>query len=263
MLQNYSSSEIESNGDQEVALGRSNWWMLLIIPSWVLVSFYIAQNIIVAVLWLLSIFNAPIESYNQTILNTIVASLVYVLTLAIAILMPFLTKKHTTSRKDLGLTRLPVWTDIFLTPAGLVVYLIFSSLLILLATRVLPGFDVNQVQSTGFGQLSQRYEYILAFVALVVVAPVAEEILFRGYLYGKLKKFVPTWVAIIATSILFGAAHGAWNVAIDTFALGIMLCLLRELTGSLWSSILLHMAKNSIAFYMLFIYPSLLTTLVR
>jgi membrane protease YdiL (CAAX protease family) len=101
----------------------------------------------------------------------------------------------------------------------------------------------------------------LAFVTLVVVAPIAEEIIFRGYMYGKLKKFVPIWVAILATSLLFGAVHGAWNLAIDTFALSIVLCSLREFTGNIWASILLHMVKNGIAFYILFIYPTLLTTL--
>jgi len=95
----------------------------------------------------------------------------------------------------------------------------------------------------------------------VIVAPVAEEIIFRGYLYGKLKKFVPIWVAIVVTSLIFGAIHGAWNLAIDTFALSLILCLMREFTGNIWSSILLHMVKNGIAFYILFINSSLLTTL--
>ena len=82
-------------------------------------------------------------------------------------------------------------------------------------------------------------------------------------MYGKLKKFVPIWVAILVTSALFGSIHGAWNLAIDTFALSIVLCLLRESTGNIWASILLHMAKNGIAFYILFINPTLFTTLGR
>jgi len=129
-------------------------------------------------------------------------------------------------------------------------------------TTLFPWIDVNQVQDTGFSNLGQRYEYILAFLTLVVIAPVAEEAIFRGYLYGKVKKFVPIWVAILATSLLFGFIHGAWNLAIDTFALSIILCILRESTGSIWSSILLHMAKNSIAFYVLFINPLLLAIIV-
>jgi len=90
-----------------------------------------------------------------------------------------------------------------------------------------------------------------------VIAPFAEEVLFRGYLYGKIKHYAPVWLAIILSSVLFGVAHGAWNVGVDTFALGIILCLLREITGSLWASIFVHMAKNGLAYYLLFINPVL------
>lgn len=243
--------------------GKYIWWMLLIFPAWVTVSFFVAQILVAGLVWLLNIFNVPLKSFNLTVLNTSLTTFVYIVTLLLVIVVPWLIKKIKTNRLEVGLVRLPKWTDIILTPAGLIVYLIFSSLLILLATKVFPWFDINQVQNTGFSQPGQQYEYILAFATLVVIAPVAEEVLFRGYLYGKLKKFVPVWVAIITTSVLFGTIHGTWNIAIDTFALSIILCLLRELTGNIWASILLHMVKNGIAFYILFIYPTILTTLVR
>jgi membrane protease YdiL (CAAX protease family) len=96
---------------------------------------------------------------------------------------------------------------------------------------------------------------------LIIVAPVAEEVLFRGYLYGKLRKSVPVWAAIGIVSVLFGSIHGQWNVAIDVFALSIVLCVLREITGSIWAGILLHMVKNGLAFYILFINPAVLGTI--
>jgi membrane protease YdiL (CAAX protease family) len=109
----------------------------------------------------------------------------------------------------------------------------------------------------------------LAFVTLVVIAPLAEEVLFRGYLYGKLKQYIPIWLAVIVVSAIFGIFHLfgtdpiAWNLAVDTFALSVVLCVLRETTGNLWASVLLHMLKNGIAFYLLFINPAFLSTLVR
>jgi len=237
--------------------------MLVIFPAWVTVSFFAAQILVGGLVIALGLMNAPLESVNIAIFNTTITAIIYIITILLVIGLPWLTKKITTNMNEVGLTRLPNWTDIILTPAGLVVYLTLSSLLIFLATRFLPNFDVNQIQNTGFNQLSQQYEYILAFATLVIIAPVAEEILFRGYLFGKLKKYVPIWIAIIATSLLFGVIHGAWNIMIDTFALSVILCLLRELTGNMWASILLHMVKNGIAFYILFIYPTILTTLVR
>ncbi len=263
MSQNYSKlSQKPIEGSVE-SRDRTNWWMILVIPAWVVISFFGAQIVVIGLSWGFKLSGVSLISLNPSILNTLLASLIYLITLAFVILLPLRIKKIKTSRKEIGLTRLPRWGDILLAPAGLVAYLIVSSLLILLATKVLPGFNIDQVQDTGFSQVSQRYEYVLAFATLVVVAPIAEEILFRGYLFGKLKKYVPVWVAVIITSVLFGTVHGSWNVAIDTFALSIMLCLLREFTGSIWSSILLHMIKNGIAFYILFIYPTLLTTLVK
>lgn len=236
-------------------------WMAIGLPAWVVIGFFAAAFLIGGLLALLRALNVPITGINENVLSTALAALVYLLTLGVVIGLPWLVKKRRVTLQDIGLQRLPSWTDIWMAPAGLIVYLILSAGLIMLATSLLPWFDVGQAQSTGFGQLSQRYEYILAFVTLVVIAPVAEEILFRGYLFGKLKKFIPIWVAILITSLLFGFIHGAWNVAIDTFALSVVMCLLRLSTGSLWAPILLHMTKNGIAFYILFINPTILHTL--
>ena len=235
--------------------------LMIAMVAWVFVGFVAAQMLISGLLWLMDQFDVSLVSIDQTVLESILAALIYLITLAIVIGLPWLIKKRRTTLGDIGLTRLPTWTDIFMAPVGLVVYFVLSTILISLATAFLPWFDSSQAQDTGFSGLTYNYEYVLAFLTLVVVAPVAEEIIFRGYLFGKLKKFLPIWVAVVATSLLFGLVHGAWNLAIDTFALSIVLCLLRQSTGSLWAPILLHMSKNGIAFYFLFINPTLLNTL--
>ncbi|MBO7664280.1 CPBP family intramembrane metalloprotease, partial [Candidatus Saccharibacteria bacterium] len=60
-------------------------------------------------------------------------------------------------------------------------------------------------------------------------------------------------VATLITSIAFGCMHGQWNVGVNVFALSVVLCVLREITGSIYSGILVHMLKNAIAFYLLYI----------
>lgn len=256
MLQNSSSDDVSP--EPETPKLR---WGLLILPAWVFGGFLVSQLLVIGLIQLLRVFGLSLDSVNQTIINTLFSILIYTITLIIVIGLPWMVTKYKTSKQDLGITRLPSWTDIWLAPTGLIIYFILSALLILAATHLVPWFNVEQLQDTGFDKLSQRFEYILAFATLVVVAPLAEEVLFRGYLYGKLRKSVPVWVAILATSLLFGLIHGAWNVAIDTFALSIVLCLLREITGNIWASVLLHMAKNGIAFYILFINPMIFTTL--
>lgn len=235
--------------------------LLIAMIVWVFVSFITAQIIVSVLLWLFSILHVPLTLIDETVIETILAALIYLITLGLVIGLPWLIKKRKTSLSDVGLGRLPSWTDILMAPAGLIVYFILSAVLIMVATALLPWFNSGQVQNTGFGHLNFNYEYILAFLTLVVIAPVAEEVIFRGYLFGKLKKFLPVWIAVLATSLLFGLIHGAWNLAIDTFALSVVMCILRQNTGSLWAPILLHMSKNGIAFYILFINPTLLHTL--
>lgn len=233
---------------------------VVLLPVCVATAFVSASLIVAGVLIAVKSLGwyTPVE--NDPVLATVSAALVYSLALAIAVGIPYLYKK-TTSLKDLGLGRLVSWLDIFSAPAALVVYMVFSGLLMVAMSSLFPSLDMQQVQDVGFSNLSSRYQYVLAFLTLVVIAPIAEEALFRGYLYGKLKKYVPLWVAVVVTSLLFGAAHGQWNVAIDTFALSVVMCALREMTGSIWAGILLHMTKNGIAFYFLFINPSILSTL--
>lgn len=235
-------------------------WMGIALPVWVIASFVLVQ-VVVSLLFILADNLGLLGGVNPAILSTVTGAIVYTLTLLLVIGLPILVKNYKTSKKDLGLEKLPTWIDLLLAPAGFLVYLFLSAILILLATQFFTFFDADQVQDTGFNQLGQGFEYLLAFVTLVIIAPVAEEILFRGYLFGKLMKHVPIWIAILITSALFGLAHGAWNVGIDVFALSIVLCLLRLTSKSLWPSILLHMMKNGLAFYLLFINPTLLSTL--
>ncbi|HEX6416011.1 MAG TPA: type II CAAX endopeptidase family protein [Candidatus Saccharimonadales bacterium] len=236
--------------------------LALAFPLWVLVSFGVAQALVYTILWILTRLGVPIDLFDGAAFQTLATAVIYTLSLSIAVGLPWLIKKRRANWGELGLNRLPTWTDILLAPAGFIVYFLASALLIFLTTQLLPGFDVEQVQEIGFDNIAQRHEYLMAFITLVIIAPVAEEALFRGYLYGHLRARIPIWLAMLITSAVFGAVHGQLNVAIDTFALSMIMCSLREVTGSIWAGILLHMLKNGLAFYLLFVNPSLVGIMV-
>lgn len=245
-----------------IAPVRRKWSMIIGLTALVFMAFFTAEIAVYYGALLLKNLGFSFSSINESVLNTISSVLIYILAIAITIGLPWSIKKHKTTREELGFLRLPSWMDILITPAGLIVYVIFSAIASLIFFKIFPGINITQTQNVGFSDMSQNYQYILAFITLVIVAPVAEETLFRGYLFGKLKKYhIPVWIAMIVTSALFGAIHGQWNLAIDTFALSMVMCLLRQITGNLWAPILLHMAKNGIAYYILFINPLFLTTL--
>lgn len=241
---------------------RNKAWIIgLGLPAWVLLAFLAVQLFVGITLAGLSAFGLTLDGVNGAVQSTVLGGVIYLLTLVVVIGVPRLVLKKRTSLTELGLQQGPRWRDIGLAPLGYVGYLILATFLIFLAQQFLTFIDFDQAQDVGFEGLTLQYEYILAFTMLVIVAPIAEEIIFRGYLLAKLRARLPLWVAILITSLLFALVHFAWNVGIDTFALSIVLCLLVVWSKSLWPAILLHMLKNFVAFYFLFINPNLLTTL--
>lgn len=229
--------------------------------AWVFLGFALAQAVVVFALIGLRQVGLSFQGLNENVANTIVVAIMYGLAIFLVIGLPWVVKRRGTNRAQLGLQRLLRWSDFLWSLGGFVVYIILSILVTTLGGLLLTFVDFSQTQDTGFSQIASQFEYIVAFISLVIVAPIAEEILFRGYLFGKLRKYIPVWASIILTSLLFAAVHGQWNVGLDVFALSIVLCVLRLMTGSLWSSILLHMLKNGIAYYFLFINPLLSSTL--
>lgn len=158
----------------------------------------------------------------------------------------------TITKNELGVAEFPTFVDIGLAPIGYVAYMILATVLTT-AMSVFTWFVSDQPQDVGFGYFITAGDRIMAMIALVIIAPIAEEILMRGWLYGKMRTRIGAISATLLVSLLFGLLHGQWNVAVSTFALSVVLCSLREITGTIWSGILLHMLTNGIAFYLLYI----------
>lgn len=231
------------------------------LPVWVFLGFMLAQAIVIVLIELLQKIGVPLGDIDPSLFQVIAGGIIYALSLLIVIGVPWLTKKARTTKEELGVHRPPNLMDFVWVPAGAVAYIFLTLIITALAMLFLKFVDYGQPQDVGFNGINTQVEYIMAFIMLVVIAPIAEELLFRGYLLGKLRKYTKLWIAILITSVLFGLVHFAWNVGLDTFALSIVLCLLRVVSGSLWPSIMLHMLKNGVAYYFLFIDPNILSTL--
>lgn len=87
-------------------------------------------------------------------------------------------------------------------------------------------------------------QWIVAILAMVVVAPIAEEIVFRGMVQQAARRALGRWFSVIFTGVVFAVWHGQlWNVAALTLV-GLFLGLVFEATGSLLASIAAHAAYN-------------------
>lgn len=161
---------------------------------------------------------------------------------------------------ELGLKDLPTWTDIGLALVSYIGYLLLA-LVFTSFFSIFPWFNADETQDVGLSLFMSKPELVVSFFAVVVITPIAEEIIFRGFLYGKLREKlaeatsnkVSIVLSVFLVSLLFGVMHGQWNVGVNVFALSIVLCLLREVTGTIHSGILLHMLKNGIAFFLVYV----------
>ncbi len=92
---------------------------------------------------------------------------------------------------------------------------------------------------------------LAAFVTVVIIAPITEEIIFRGLIYGAFEKRFRVTGAILASSAVFALVHLQVAYFIPIFCLGIVLGWARYKTGSLGLPILVHVLNNGIALLLL------------
>lgn len=85
------------------------------------------------------------------------------------------------------------------------------------------------------------------FLAIVIIGPITEEVLFRGLIYTRLKAGMPTIVAAVLSALIFGLAHGEVIWVIDAAIAGLMFVWLFEITHSLYAPIVMHMTNNAIS----------------
>lgn len=139
-----------------------------------------------------------------------------------------------------------------LLAAGFAYYVItdlYASLLSLHGTDKLPAPLGTTTSTIGLAGVA-------AFVC--VIAPVAEEFFFRGFIFSVLRRMrivvagrdIGVWVAAVITGILFGLAHTGSALSQDLIPLGFLgfvLCLLRWRTRSLYPCMALHSLNNALA----------------
>lgn len=85
----------------------------------------------------------------------------------------------------------------------------------------------------------------LAITGEAILVPIMEEVVFRGLLYGRLRRGMPAIVAAIISSLVFGLMHGHPIWALWAFAAGMVFCYARMKTDSILPGIIMHIMMNS------------------
>src|ERR1017187_3234899 len=92
---------------------------------------------------------------------------------------------------------------------------------------------------------------LAAFLSVVIVGPIVEEILFRGLIYGALEKRLRVTGAILVSSLFFALVHLQVVYFIPIFCLGLVLGWARWKANSLGLPILIHVLNNGVALILL------------
>jgi CAAX protease family protein len=225
-------------------------WPLWVVPASILLGFVGGQVGIILVDVVGSIAGASVS--NPTPAMAIGGSIVFDLCfLGGAIWLASLSGHARPS--DFGFRRVSWRAAITSVAAAAVAYYVltavYASVLHLTGTDKLP---------TEFGVGRSTWAVIGTAAFVCAVAPMAEEIFFRGFFFGSLRRLhIPLggrelgpWIAAVVTGILFGLAHFSSaqpEFLIPLGFLGFVLCLVRWRTGSLYPGMVLHSANNALA----------------
>lgn len=96
-------------------------------------------------------------------------------------------------------------------------------------------------------------EIAMAFVLVGIVAPVVEEVTFRGIVFPSLRAAWGTTPALLASGVLFGVVHLQLPLALPLALIGIALAMVFLRTRSLWSSIIAHCMYNTVSLALAFL----------
>lgn len=139
----------------------------------------------------------------------------------------------------------------------------FAVLVLALGTimRLLGDVDPPQQQALDDAAVG-GVDAMLAVVLAVLIAPVLEEVVFRGALHGALRERVGVWPAALLSSGVFAAIHleivtSSPAFLVQLFVLGLVFVWLYERTGNLVAPTVAHLVFNAISISVAYIAPQL------
>lgn len=87
----------------------------------------------------------------------------------------------------------------------------------------------------------------LFLIGGAVIAPIVEEIFFRGFIFAGLRPYYGWQKAALISSLIFALVHLTLNAIVPIFILGYIFALLYQVSDSIWPSILMHVLTNTLA----------------
>ncbi len=216
------------------------WYGPLALVSGIVVTF-IAVLIIEGVVRAASgHLNTSSPALNDTL--TFVQDAIFV---AVAVLFAGMTKRP--RPWHFGLRGARLWPTIGWAALGIGAFLLVE---VLYTAIVTP--KGKQTVTQDLGANTGQIALIAGAFVVIVIAPIAEEIFFRGFFYRALRTRFNIWVAAAIDGVVFGMIHYTGSSVLTILpilaVLGFVFCLVYERTGTIFATIGLHAANNWAAY---------------
>ncbi len=147
-----------------------------------------------------------------------------------------------------GLRQTAFWPAVGWAALGLVCFYLFAAIY---GAIVQPDKqDITETLGADRGTVG----LIVAGCVVMILAPLAEEVFFRGFFYASLRSKFGIVVAALVDGVVFGLVHFNFDgldqllILPPLMVLGVIFCLVYEKTGSLWPVVAMHAFNNAVAY---------------
>ncbi|KJJ84466.1 Abortive infection protein [Candidatus Omnitrophus magneticus] len=217
-------------------------WNIMDVVKVSIIFLFLGYVFVLIEVFLIKIFPFLKNENLLMVLNTTAVN-----TFGIGVIFYFVLKKYKQRLEDLGITCKKFFYNVFYAVVG---YL--ALIPIVLVIMSVTFFAVKWLQYEPPVQpivelfLLEKQTSVLWISAIfaAIFGPLAEEIFFRAFLYSAVKRVTGALGAIIITSFIFSVLHIHIVGFLPIFVLGFLLSYLYEKTGSLVSSITVHIIHN-------------------
>ncbi len=186
---------------------------------------------------------------DSSVPRALLLALQYIVVAGVTLGVIYLRVRQRSSHplRTLGVRARRVWQLIAVGIAG---YSVFLTAMVAVAAIIgaLFGGSIRLAQTAEeiVGGAQSPGEIAIYFVLVCVLAPIAEEIIFRGYVYGGLRRFLSSRQAIILGAALFAGVHLNSDAFLVIALIGALLCFLYERTRSLLPGMIAHGLHNGL-----------------
>lgn len=198
------------------------------------------------IIWEITADRIPVQTVSDLVAPVIMSHAVFLTIVGdliiVAVAAIVIKSKRKRFRRSLHISTAPPLS--FVLP-------VITAFLYSVAANILIGIvKLPDFLQSGAGNLSTSMESsntVLNLIAVLIVAPIAEEIIFRGVIMTKLRFSFSSAMTIFLSALLFSLAHlmtGSILIVLFTFFGGLICALVLEKTGSLTIAIIAHIFLN-------------------